>query len=240
VLPPETERVWNFLKAQSALEGFILIGGTAIALQIGHRRSDDLDLVYPEARLPRNRLEALRLVASESSFDFSAQDDELAVQEFADSTLDLHDYQQDYVVNGSVKVSFFTPDSATLKILHKQHAPGPRVATLPELFKTKCLVSAVRSKTRDWLDLYLLLHNHGFSLRDFAAVFREADVESQCSIALSRLCSGQPQRDDEGYSHLLPNPPSLEQMRDFFIAQRNILEVEAAADAAQKRKKLSP
>jgi hypothetical protein len=143
-------------------------------------------------------------------------------------------------VNETVKVSFFTPDPTMLKVIEKLPGSGPRLATLPELFKTKCLVSALRSKTRDWLDLYLLLNDHGFSIMDFAAVFREAEVESQCSIALSRLCSGRPQRDDEGFSHLLPNPPSLEQMRDFFIAQRNLLEVEAAAEAARERKRQNP
>jgi len=110
-----------------------------------------------------------------------------------------------------------------------------RVGTLQELFKTKSLVSALRSKTRDWLDLYLLLHDYGFSIRDFRNAFREAGVESQCGIALARLCSGAPQADDEGYAHLLPNPPSLDDMRAFFVAERNRLEIEAAADAARQR-----
>jgi len=236
VLPPETERVWTFLKDQPTLEGFVLVGGTAIALQIHHRRSENLDFVYPRVRLPRAHLEALRLLSAQAGFDFSPEDDESAVEELADSSLDLHDFQQDYLVNRTVMVSFFTPDPAMIKILGKDSASGPRVASLPELFKTKCLVSALRSKTRDWLDLYLLLHDHGFSIRDFAAAFREAGVESQCSIALARLCNGRPQTDDEGFSHLLPNPPSLEQMRQFFIAQRDLLEAESAADAARNRK----
>jgi hypothetical protein len=47
VLPPETDRIWTFLKEQPSLSGFVLIGGTALALQIAHRRSEDLDLAYP-------------------------------------------------------------------------------------------------------------------------------------------------------------------------------------------------
>jgi hypothetical protein len=236
VLPPDTDGLWTFLKDQPALEAFILVGGTALALQISHRRSEDLDFAYPRSRLPGSRLEALRLVASQSGFDFTPDDDESAVHEFANSTLELHDYQQDFLVNGKVKVSFFVPDAPMLKVLGRQSVPKPRVATLPELFKTKCLVSALRSKTRDWLDLYMLLHDHGFSIRDFADTFREAGVENQCGAALARLCSGTPQADDEGYSHLLSNPPSLEEMRAFFVAQRDRLEIEAAAEVARRKK----
>lgn len=57
LLPPETERVWNCLKQQPALAGFVLVGGSALALRIRHRRSDDLDIAYPAHQLPRARLE---------------------------------------------------------------------------------------------------------------------------------------------------------------------------------------
>lgn len=150
--------------------------------------------------------------------------------------MELHDYQQDFLVNEKVRVSFFVPDSPVLKILEKQPSPTPRVASLPELFKTKCLVSALRSKTRDWLDLYLLLRDHGFSIQDFANTFREAGIENQCNIALARLWSGTPQANDEGYAHLIANPPSVQEMRRFFVAQRDRLEVETAAEAARRKR----
>jgi len=235
MLPPQTERVWEFLSVQPSLAGFILIGGTALAMRIKHRRSEDLDLAFPELCLPRIRLEALRHAAIQNQFEFGPDDDESALQEFAFSGMDLHDYQQNFLVNGTVRISFFVPDAAVAKALSAEPTDRVRVATLPELFKTKCLVSALRSKTRDWLDLYLLLREHGFTIRDFRQTFRDARVESQCDLALSRLCSGVPQRDDEGYAHLLSNPPSIEQMKAFFIEQRNLLEIESAAEARRAR-----
>lgn len=75
------------------------------------------------------------------------------------------------------------------------------------------------------------MRDHGFLIRDYQAAFREAGVASQCEIGLSRLCSGVPQRDDEGYQHLLADPPTLEEMTAFFAEQRNRLEIESAADA---------
>jgi hypothetical protein len=235
LLPPATEKVWNFLKEQPALAGFVLAGGSALALRLRHRLSEDLDFVHPAARLPRQRLEALCRLAADSGFRFEPNDNEAAVQEFADSTLELHDYQQDFLVNGTVRVSFFAPDEPLRKVLATAAERTARVATLPELFKTKCLVSAKRSKTRDWLDLYLLMRDHGFSIRDYEAAFEEAGVPSQCDLGLARLASGVAQRDDEGYAHLLPNAPSLETMKSFFAGERDRLEVERAAEAVRRR-----
>ena len=233
MLSPKTESVWNFLRDQPLLAGFVLIGGTALALRIKHRRSEDLDLAYPDLHLPRTRLDALHQLGAEHGLQFDQDDDEAAVEEFAMGGMDLRDYQQNFVVHHEVKVSFFVPDIPLGKLLAAPPENKVRVATLQELFKTKCLVSALRSKTRDWLDLYLLLREHGFSMRDFRQAFQNAGVDSQCEIALTRLCSGIPQRDDEGYAHLLNNPPALEEMKQFFIEQRTRLEIEAAAEASR-------
>jgi DNA-binding transcriptional MerR regulator len=235
LLPPATEKVWEYLREQPALAGFVLAGGSALSLLLKHRVSEDLDFVFLAPRLPRQKLEALCLASGESGFRFTRNDDEAAVQEFAEVGMELHDYQQDYLVNEVVKVSFFAPDEAQQKVFSAAMNTGVRVATLPEIFKSKALVSALRSKTRDWLDLFLLLRDHGFSLRDYRAAFVEAGIPSQADTGLTRLCSGIPQRSDEGYSHLLTTPPTLEEMKQFFVAQRNKLEVELAAEAAARK-----
>jgi len=89
VLPPATEQVWSFLKDQPILGGFVLIGGSALALSIGHRLSEDLDFAWVEPRLPRVRLDALRRAAEAGGFDFERQEHEAAVVEFAEAGLDL-------------------------------------------------------------------------------------------------------------------------------------------------------
>ena len=206
MLPPATEKVWNFLKELPALTGFVLIGGSALALRLQHRRIEGLDLAYRQPALPRARLQTLLQQPGDAGFDFQRDDDEAAVQGFVVAGLELHDYQQDLLVNHSVNVFFFTADDALVKVLSTHPEQPVRVATLRELFKAKCLVSALRSKTRDWLDLFLLMRDHGFSIHDYQAAFREAGIESQCGIGLSRLCSAVPQKDDEGYAHFVGPP----------------------------------
>lgn len=234
-LPPETERLWAFAREQSALGGFVLIGGTALAIHLGHRVSEDLDFAWVEPRLPRTRLEAFRRVAAEAGFLLQPHDDPAALDEFSIAGMELHDYQQDYLVNAKVKLSFFTADEPLSRVLGTPATIDvPVIASLSQLFKSKCLVTASRSKTRDWLDLYLLMRDHGFSIHDYAAAFREAGIPGYLDTGLARLCSGRPSAHDEGWQHLLDHAPSLEEMRDYFIAQRDFLESDAAARAFAK------
>jgi hypothetical protein len=236
LLPKETEKVWEFLKSEPALAGFVLIGGSALALILRHRISEDLDLVYVGEKLARGRMEVVVKNARFQGIELEARDDPAAMEEFEGGSLDLRDYQQDYLANEKVRVSFFVASDGLDRILKPGGEDPPRIATLPELFKSKCLVSAQRSKTRDWLDLYLLLRDHGFTMGDFREAFREARLGSQMDIALSRLCSGVPQKNDEGYSHLLKDAPSLETMRHFFIERRNEFEIQRATQTARSRR----
>jgi len=233
LLPPATEQAWDYLKKQSSLDGFVLVGGSALALTIRHRLSEDLDFIFLGTRLPGRRLEALCRQSQSENFDFQRNDDEAAIEEFALGGAELHEAQQDFLVNGAVKVSFFVADEAQRKIFSKQSGAGVRIASLAELFKSKALVSSVRSKTRDWFDLYLLMREHGFTIRDYRSAFAEAGNPASCDIGLARLCSGIPQRNDEGFSHLISAPPTLNEIKSFFVEQRNQLEIETAAEAAR-------
>jgi hypothetical protein len=40
---------------------------------------------------------------------------------------------------------------------------------------------------------------------------------------------------NEGYTHLLSNPPTLAEMKAFFVAQRDQLEIELAAEAKRRQ-----
>ena len=56
LLPPATAAVIDALADEPALEGLCLVGGTALALQAGHRRSLDVDLVSFAPTLDKNGL----------------------------------------------------------------------------------------------------------------------------------------------------------------------------------------
>jgi len=200
-------------------------------MRIGHRLSEDLDFVWTGLHLPRKRLETLIREAEEAGFSLVAKDDPAAVEEFEIAGMDLHDYQQDFLVNGRVKVTFFTADSSLSKILPEATGSPCRIASLRELFDSKALVSASRSKSRDWYDLYILMKDHGFTLSDYAAAFARAGHILQYESGLARLCSGVPQRDDEGFEELVTPAPGIEELAVFFRERRDAYEIALAAEA---------
>lgn len=237
MLRPDTERVWRCLEHQSALAGFVLVGGSALALRIAHRVSEDLDFAWTEARLPRARLDALLHASQEHGLHLCRHDDPAAADEFEIAGMSLPDYQQDFLVDDRVKVSFFTADEPLCLVLNEPPSSQTvRIATLDELFASKCLIGAARSKSRDWFDLYTLMREHGFTMAQFHAVFVEAGIPGHYDIAIGRLCTGHPSLSDEGFEHLTTNAPSLEQMRNFFTEQREAFERSEARRVSRDRR----
>lgn len=234
MLTPEAEQFWNWLSPRTNLSGFVLIGGSALSMRINHRLSEDLDFAFLDNKLPTKRIEQLCKDAGLAGFHLQPDDDEAAISEFADGGLELHDYQQNYVAEERLRLSFFTADPALIRAIGRTEAgSGPRLAELPELFKSKCLVCAKRSKTRDWFDLYVLIRDHGFTLHDMEDTYVAAGTPAQMDIALARLCSGKAPIHDEGLSHLMEDPPDLQTIAAFFRIKRDEYETTAAS---RKRK----
>ena len=231
----ELQRLWEFLSGQPALAGFVLIGGTALEVQLHHRVSHDLDLAWREARLPRERIEAVLTRAREAGLHFERNDQARSAEEFEIAGMDLRDYQQDFLVDGTAHVTFFCLDESAGRLLAAGSAGGVRVSSLAEMFKLKSLLCADRSKSRDWFDLYALMTRHGFTLADARRAFEEAGVPGKFDLALDRLCRALPQESDEGFQSLWPDPPSLAQLRSFFEKERARYERSEAARAAGEK-----
>ncbi|MDR1089154.1 MAG: nucleotidyl transferase AbiEii/AbiGii toxin family protein [Coriobacteriales bacterium] len=131
-------------------ESYYLVGGTAIALQIGHRKSIDYDL-FTDGTVSR-----LRLKKQVSDYD-------------AGSTMIYEDVDQIHFITRGVKLTFF---SYPYDIEHKVEFEG--VITMPTLLSLaamKAFTLGRRAKWKDYVDLYFLLRDR-FSLETICA---EAD-----------------------------------------------------------------
>lgn len=233
-LPAETRQLWSALMQEPLLQGFVLIGGTALTLRIGHRLSEDLDFAYLGFQLPKQRLKLLSELLLKKGIRLEEMTDMIAQADFLDSGLELADYQQNYLAHlpqGSVKLSFVRMDSHITTLLAGDALSPLRVASFDEIFKTKVLACATRSKTRDWFDLYVLMTHYGFDGDDFYRTFVEAEREHLFDLANVRLRSGKPSVVDEGYANLLTDPPSLETMHAYFVTLLDKLEVDLSAAA---------
>lgn len=224
-----TKQLWDILSVDSRLRSFFLIGETALALRIEHRISEDLDFVVLEEMLPGKRLDLVLSNLRKEGLSVMELPDIATQQDFENSGLDLADYQRNYVVD-RVKVSFFTPLQGMedlFRINGISPSALPVIPDLKTLFGLKCLACGHRSKSRDWLDLYLLMTEHGFRIEDMRDVFKKCDPYNWDS-AIRRLTTMKISGMDEGYLHLMDDPPALESMKDFFLLERRHLEANEA------------
>lgn len=181
ILTNEARALFETLSDSPELEGFTLIGGTALALQIGHRVSLDFDFASFEQGLATGKIDAL-ISRLKSLLDHSIQEIVDPEKEsrfrinYGDS---LRNYARDYVIN-NIKLTFFAHGknkqqrnfySDTAKIQNKDMTF--QVLGLEGLKVSKALVLADRIKSRDLYDLMILIKEHGYTLEAAFEVIKE-------------------------------------------------------------------
>jgi hypothetical protein len=118
---------------------FYLVGGTAIALHLGHRESLDFDLF----RMKYFNNTAIKKEVADWNFDF---------QILAERSDQVH-----FIVNG-VKITFFEfPYSIEAEIIFDKTLRIPDLLTLSAM---KAFALGGRSKWKDYVDLYFIIKDH--------------------------------------------------------------------------------
>ena len=118
---------------------FILVGGTAIGLQIGHRQSIDFDLFSNKLIKPQSLKNKLK----SQNIDF---------------TVIHQEYDQLHLIVNNVKLTFFTFPYEIEKTENFENIIGmPNLLTLAAM---KALALGGRAKWKDYADLYFMLNYH--------------------------------------------------------------------------------
>lgn len=171
-LPPPTRALFKRLKGEALLENMLLVGGSALALQIGHRLSEDLDFATLESKLPAARLDALMAVLEAEGRQVSLLTPQSQIESFRiNSGRKLLNYARDYVVDGA-KLTFFARGSSAppnqlawlAQSSKSSSGKGFAVLGLAGLFAMKALVLADRARSRDLFDLMVLIRDNGFTI----------------------------------------------------------------------------
>jgi hypothetical protein len=153
VLPQPQRKLWNELA--EVPEHFVLYGGTALALRLGHRQSVDFDFFSNRTVDPEQLLSGLNLLRPARIIQSASQALTVAVER-----------------GGPVKLSFFggisigrvgTPEETPDGVL--------RVASLLDLAGTKAKVVLQRAESKDYLDL-LAIFKSGINLSQAMAAAR--------------------------------------------------------------------
>lgn len=136
ILSEEQRQLLPFI--QSVKKEFYLVGGTAIALQIGHRQSIDFDL-FKKSTVRREKIaQSLR----DHGYDFQ---------------LLFSNAESFHVIVKGVKITFF---QFPFDIPAKNSFEGIRLPDLLQLGAMKAYALGRRAKWKDYLDLYFIIRDH--------------------------------------------------------------------------------
>lgn len=129
----------------AAGEGFYLAGGTALALQLGHRDSIDFDFFRPESFDTAKLFEHVSWCCRTST---------LRKQQEEKNTLTL-------LIDDEIQLSFFSYDYPLLNPVQKYE--GLELASIEDIAAMKLTTITSRSTLKDYVDLYYILQDHRLS-----------------------------------------------------------------------------
>lgn len=207
-LPPRTLAVLERLSSRSDLAGFTLIGGTALALQQGHRMSEDLDLAWTDGELP---LQVVRKIIQELPQENPAIDliDPVEKDLADDAGMYLAAHQQDWKIDG-VKVTFFTPKQRAADIINegsKIRIGNLDVATEDTLFALKSVVLLDRTASRDLFDLWWFYNHYNKSPAETLKIMRQHDPHLSVDMHLDKIAPKRLPMTDPGFETSIPDAP---------------------------------
>ncbi len=199
VLPSTTVNALARLRRARVIASFLLGGGTALALQLGHRLSKDLDffarVAFTEERLVQ------RLVAC---CDFQlARRGKGTVGGWIEDTWLSFLYAPFPLLDTPKEV----PD-LTLRLL-----------SLPDLAAMKVLAVAQRGSRRDFIDLYVLHHQAGLSLEQAVVWFRQKYADQNYNLAHVLRALGYLEDAESEPMPTMLRPLSWHDVRVFFLTE---------------------
>jgi len=163
ILRDSQRRLWPELDAVPS--EFVLYGGTGLALQLGHRTSEDFDFFSSSGFDPE------RLRAQLPFFrDLDAADQDVWVHRTRDNLEAFVDR------GGPVKVTFFGGLDTLQRVEDPRRAAGSRVkvASLVDLAGMKMRVIQVRGSWKDYVDIHTLV-THGIDVSTGLAAAKAID-----------------------------------------------------------------
>lgn len=245
----QTQRVFSSLATNENCRGFLLIGGTALALHIGHRQSNDLDFLFHDDRgkLPISQIDRLVWDLREKGHKVLLVTDSAQTSTFRINTGErLSDYARDYAID-DVKVTFFAAakNRHPKRFVFWQNAPRDHsaacafaVLSLDAIKIAKTLVLQDRVRSRDLFDVMTLMKSHNYRLESFFAnisQYADGSTDGETERLILRGLIPIDKR-DEGLDSVNVAMP-LAEIYSFFNEQ--LIEYEALIHAEHLRKSKS-
>ena len=205
-LTSKMEEIIDDVSRLNCIVDYVLCGGTALAMQLGHRQSEDLDFMSwrkskdekPEVDWPDISREIEEKVGHIENMDLLGFD------------------QVIFLVKG-VKVSFYVSDKYAPSMTVLPYLGNIRIASVDAILAMKLEVMLRRMKFRDYYDVYCIARNG----QDIAAGIDAAIKYSQFRLKrkglVAMLLSGN-FHEDSNFRQLAPIYDVTEpQMREYLL-----------------------
>jgi len=150
---------------QHFYKDYVLVGGTAIALQLGHRESIDFDLFTFKNK---NQFKTIDELSKISTFPI------VNLRELKN--------QAHFTING-VKITFF---NYPYRIKSSQKIDRIKMPTLLTLAAMKAFALGGRAKWKDYVDLYFIL-THGIALEEIIQTAKELFNTTSTTVFSEKL-----------------------------------------------------
>ena len=157
-IPDATRKIFQVLSDTKFSDDYTLVGGTALSLQIKHRLSEDIDLIFDGETLNTTNIKR-NISKLFPNYRIIKQDD---------------NYQIDYIIDG-VKVTFFSTGAIQIPFKVKDYSfkyHDLNIAELKIIAVLKLAAISERNTIRDYYDLYFLVKEH-LSLLDIITTSKE-------------------------------------------------------------------
>ena len=193
-LSQQTEGIFEKISQMECVKNYTLIGGTALALQLGHRLSEDLD--FCKWRKSKNdfvRVDEWKQIA-----------DELSTIGKVETNI-LDDNHIDFKVSG-VKITFYADNEfkEPKELVKQPFMNNIKIADVKSIGIMKAALMLHRNSHRDYYDIYSILQS-GVSLKDIvygAANYSEHKLKTKNIIAM--LTDSEYVRIDKQFQELNP------------------------------------
>jgi len=204
ILPERSRKLFDRLAVVHEMKPFVLIGGTALTLQIGHRKSLDLDFWLPEEKLDKQIISTMMAALRKEGMSVSLMTPQSQITRAKINGQDLLSVAQDYEIEG-VKVTFFArvTDAAYRNFSHISCVKSPSVSfsimSKDGIFQMKSYLIHHRVRSRDIYDLFRLVKDHGYAVEDILQYGEKIDPTFSVEYAKDLLTGAIPlDKQDEG------------------------------------------
>ena len=147
-LPPRQLQIWTRLATTP--KDFVLYGGTALALRLGHRESVDFDFFSSRLFQPLELIRSIPYLAGAEITQEEANTLSCAVP--AD--------------DGVVSISFFAVSLNQVTTPDLAEGNGIAVASLRDIFGMKCATIPQRNEVKDYRDIHALIYRARIGLAE--------------------------------------------------------------------------